>query len=136
VNLRYDNQVIVNPDMEGKARPAAMNPARTAEAAGVKPAAMITRMPSGRPVPKPAFELSEKKLDLKAQSPGRKTAPKSKSKKAASTTSVSGAKKKTTAAKTASPTTSKAAAKSSGNGNGQKPSPSVAKKQADPVPSD
>jgi cell division protein FtsQ len=69
VNLRYDNQVIVNPDMEGKPKQAALTlaAAKAAAAAGVKPAALITRM--GRhdhPLPKPAFELTEKKLDPKS----------------------------------------------------------------------
>lgn len=66
VNLRYDNQVIVNPDMEGKAKPATLSAAaaRAAAGAGVKPAALTTRInPKG--VPKPAFELTEKKLDPK-----------------------------------------------------------------------
>jgi len=69
VNLRYDNQVIVNPDMEGKLKQAALAPAvaRAAVAAGVKPAALITRIgPHDRALPKPAFELTEKKLDPKA----------------------------------------------------------------------
>ncbi len=40
VDLRYDNQIIVNPDMERTAKTAALSPAvaRTAAAAGVKPA--------------------------------------------------------------------------------------------------
>ncbi len=66
VNLRYDNQVIVNPDMEGKARQPALtaSAARAAAAAGVKPAALITRMsPHDRALPKPAFELTQKKLE-------------------------------------------------------------------------
>ncbi len=66
VNLRYDNQVIVNPDMEGKPRPSALSAsaARAAAAAGVKPAALITRMnPHDRTLPKPAFELTDKKLE-------------------------------------------------------------------------
>jgi len=74
VNLRYDNQVIVNPDMEGRPRQAALSSsaARAAAAAGVKPAALITRLsttrivPHDRTLPKPAFELSEKKLDAKS----------------------------------------------------------------------
>jgi cell division protein FtsQ len=69
VNLRYDNQVIVNPDMEGKPKPAALSAAaaRAAVAAGVKPAALITKInPHDRSIPKPAFELTEKKLDPKA----------------------------------------------------------------------
>jgi cell division protein FtsQ len=67
VNLRYDNQVIVNPDIEGRPRQPALaaSAARAAAAAGVKPAALITRMgPHDRTLPKPAFELTEKKLDL------------------------------------------------------------------------
>src|ERR1700676_2650317 len=71
VNLRYDNQVIVNPDMEGRPRQSALSSSavKAAAAAGVKPAALITRMSPTRMVshdralPKPAFELTEKKLE-------------------------------------------------------------------------
>src|SRR6185312_4808131 len=66
VNLRYDNQVIVNPEMEGKSKAAALSAsaARAAAAAGVKPAALITRInPHDKALPKPAFELSETRLD-------------------------------------------------------------------------
>ncbi|HKH98661.1 MAG TPA: FtsQ-type POTRA domain-containing protein [Candidatus Acidoferrales bacterium] len=69
VNLRYDNQVIVNPDMEGLPKQAQLTAAaaKAAAAAGVKPAALVTRVgPQERPIPKPAFELSQKKLDPKA----------------------------------------------------------------------
>jgi cell division protein FtsQ len=68
VNLRYDNQVIVNPDMEGKPKQAALTLAasKAAAAAGVKPAALVTHInPHDRSIPKPAFELTEKKLDPK-----------------------------------------------------------------------
>lgn len=68
VNLRYDNQVIVNPDLEGKPKQAALTvaAAKAAAAAGVKPATLITRLnPHDRSIPKPAFELTEKKLDPK-----------------------------------------------------------------------
>jgi cell division protein FtsQ len=76
VNLRYDNQVIVNPDMEGKPKPPALSAtaAKAAVAAGVKPAALVTRLnPHDPSVPKPAFELSQPKLDPKAAA-ARKTA--------------------------------------------------------------
>src|SRR5215467_5527106 len=66
VNLRYDNQVIVNPDMEGRPKQAALTlaAARAAAAAGVRPAALITKInPHDKTIPKPAFELTEKKLD-------------------------------------------------------------------------
>jgi cell division protein FtsQ len=69
VNLRYDNQVIVNPDMEGRPKQPALaaSAARAAAAAGVKSAALVTRLsptrmiPHDRMLPKPAFELTEKK---------------------------------------------------------------------------
>ena len=81
VNLRYDNQVIVNPDMEGKSRQAALSAsaAKAAAAAGVKPAALITRInPHDKSIPKPAFELSEKKLDPKAAASKKPVKPKAK----------------------------------------------------------
>jgi cell division protein FtsQ len=69
VNLRYDNQVIVNPDMEGKPKQSSLSATAAkaaAAAAGVKPAALITKIdPHDRSVPKPAFQLSDKKLDPK-----------------------------------------------------------------------
>jgi cell division protein FtsQ len=76
VSLRYDNQVIVNPDMEGRPRQPALaaSAARAAAAAGVKPAALITRIgPHDRTVPKPACELNEKKLDANSEA-AKKTA--------------------------------------------------------------
>lgn len=101
VNLRYDNQVIVNPDMEGKPKPAALTAAaaKAAVAAGVKPAALVTKIGSGkiasgkvesgkiesgkitstpRALPKPAFELSKSTLDSAA---GKKPVVKAKPKK-------------------------------------------------------
>jgi len=94
VNLRYDNQVIVNPDMEGKPKQAALSAsaAKAAAAAGVKPAALITRIdPKDRSVPKPAFQLSDKKLEPK--SAVRKPAPKSKLKKPVAKTPPAAKKK-------------------------------------------
>lgn len=75
VNLRYDNQVIVNPDMEGRPKQASLSASatRAAAAAGVKPAALISRInPHDKTLPKPAFELSEKKLDPAKASPPKK----------------------------------------------------------------
>jgi len=99
VNLRYDNQVIVNPDMEGKPRPAALNSsaAKAAAAAGVKPAALVTRInPHDHSVPKPAFELSEKKLDPKAAA-AKKQVTHPKPKKAVAKPAKAQAPKKETA---------------------------------------
>jgi cell division protein FtsQ len=69
VDLRYENQIIVNPDLEGTAKRAALSPAaaKTAIAAGVKPAALISKFgPRDRAVPKPAFARPEKKLEAKS----------------------------------------------------------------------
>jgi cell division protein FtsQ len=150
VDLRYDNQIIVNPDMQRTAKPAAaMSPAavKAAAAAGVKPAALVTRLPPrDRAVPKPAFELTEKKLDPRAAA-AKKPAPKAKVKKTAAKGKApagAGAKK---AASTSKPGPSAAAKqkpalspspkpkitiKSTG---GQKPSPAVAKSQTTQGPS-
>jgi cell division protein FtsQ len=58
VDLRYDRQIIVNPDLQGSAKqpPLSAAAARKAMAAGVKPAALITRI-SSSPKPSPAFTL-------------------------------------------------------------------------------
>jgi cell division protein FtsQ len=136
VDLRYDNQIIVNPEIQRTAKPAALSPvvAKAAAAAGVKPAALITHLnPHDRAVPKPAFELTEKKLDPKSAGGVKKPAPKTKVRKTAARTgkASAGAKKKpaVTKAATAKSATSGAAKKSSFTG-GQKPSPAVAKTQS------
>jgi cell division protein FtsQ len=61
VDLRYDRQIIVNPDLGGAAKPAplAASAAKAAMAAGVKPAALVTRDPTPRG-PKAIVPLSAK----------------------------------------------------------------------------
>ena len=135
VNLRYDNQVIVNPDMEKMSKPVPLTAMalKNAAAAGVKPAALITRLPNDRAVPKPAFELTEKKLNPKAgagttkkkmpaRTRVRKTAPKAKP--------AASAKKMAQASKPKVP-----AKRPSIASGGQKPSAAVAKSQSSPSPS-
>ena len=58
VDLRYDRQIIVNPDLQGTAKqpPLSAAAAKKAMAAGVKPAALITRITSA-PKPSPAFTV-------------------------------------------------------------------------------
>jgi cell division protein FtsQ len=122
VDLRYDNQIIVNPDMQRSAKVAPLSPgaARTAAAAGVKPAALLTRIgPNERAIPKPAFELTSKKLDSKAttlkKAPVKAKAKKvTKPGKAAVVAKKAPAKPKTVVAKKSA-------------GGGQKPSPAVVK---------
>jgi len=97
VNLRYDNQVIVNPDLvkpetRGQLRQAALAPAaaRAAVAAGVKSAALITKVgPHDKPLPKPAFELTDQKLDIAT---ARKPAAKARVRKTKASKSAAGKK--------------------------------------------
>jgi cell division protein FtsQ len=142
VDLRYDNQIIVNPEIQRTAKPVALSPAvaKSAAAAGVKPAALITRLPHDRAVPKPAFELTEKKLDPKATAGGtKKVVPKTKAKKAAAKTvraaKVNAGAKKAAAdgARTPAPP-AKPTAKPSASGASKKPSPAVAKSSASQGP--
>jgi cell division protein FtsQ len=123
VDLRYDNQIIVNPEMQRPAKPVALSPAamKAAAAAGVKPAALITRLPNDRGVPKPAFELTENKIDPKTPaSRTKKAAVKTKPKKAA----VKAAKRAATPARDKTSSLTKKAPAASG---GPKPSAAIAK---------
>jgi hypothetical protein len=127
----------VNPEIQRTAKQAVLSPAsvKAAAAAGVKPAALVTRLtPHDRPVPKPAFELTEKKLDSKPAAGGTnkavaRTRVKKRVMKAGKATA--GTKKAAPAGK---PGASMAAKKSVGGGGGQKPSPAVAKRQANQGP--
>jgi len=135
VNLRYDNQVIVNPDLEGKPRQATFSAAAAkAAAAGVKPAALTTRVGPKEPaVPKPAFELSQKKLDPKAAAknptPNKAAAKQATPESKAGVGSPPAAPLKAKAKKSepfASPATANAAS--------SKPSPAIAKEPANTGP--
>ncbi len=162
VDLRYDNQIIVNPDMERVAKSVPLSPAaaRAAVAAGVKPVSLLTRIgPNDRPVPKPAFELTQKKLDASksAASGATKPTPKTKwkkptakagkatagTKKAVSTGKADAAVAKSVAVrKSSSPAGHELAVRpvvdvkktspkpaAKSSGGGQKPSPAIAKTQ-------
>jgi cell division protein FtsQ len=137
VDLRYENQIIVNPELQRTVKTTALTPvaAKAAAAAGVKPAALVTRLPPhDRTLPKPAFELTEKKLDPKAGAVTKKAAatkPKVK-KTAAKGKAAAGAKK---AAQPARPVKSVVAKKSYAGSAGSKPSAAVAKTQAAQGPS-
>ncbi|MFZ1008051.1 MAG: FtsQ-type POTRA domain-containing protein [Candidatus Sulfotelmatobacter sp.] len=117
VDLRYDNQIIVNPDMERIAKSVPLSPAsaRAAVAAGVKPVSLLTRIgPNDRPVPKPAFELTQKKLDASkiGASGVKKTTPKAKWKKPVARAGkvTAGAKKTVPTAKADAAVTAKSVA--------------------------
>jgi cell division protein FtsQ len=112
VDLRYDRQIIVNPDLNGaiKQSPLSRSAAKAAMAAGVKPAALTTRLTTNskaaapRPVATP-----EKKRTVKAWH--RKTA-----------------RKKTWASKTWTPKKSWKPPTEAAR-TGKKPSPAIAKEQ-------
>jgi cell division protein FtsQ len=72
VDLRYDRQIIVNPDLQGavKQAPLSKSSAKAALAAGMKPAALITRERSAStssaiPALKPPVEVAAKKKTAK-----------------------------------------------------------------------
>jgi hypothetical protein len=105
---------------------------KTAAAAGVKPAALLTRIgPHDRPVPKPAFELTQKKLDPKTPAAGtRKAVVKTKRKKPTATAKATAAKPTAGAKKAAAPGKEKSVAPKRAPGSGgQKPSPAIARSQ-------
>jgi cell division protein FtsQ len=161
VDLRYDNQIIVNPDME-KPAPMKSATAKAAAAAGVKPVSLLTRMGANdRPVPKPAFELMPKKLDSKLapaftkkvanQSKGNKSATvaaniavekkvapanKSLTNTRAKKWNAPGVARRTVERKKVPSRSSAATARSAGYTGGKKPSPAIAKTQASQEPSD
>ena len=77
VDLRYDRQIIVNPDSQGAAKqpPISAGAAKKAMAAGVKPAALITRMTTG-PKPSPALTVKTVPPLVLKPSPARPVAGK------------------------------------------------------------
>jgi cell division protein FtsQ len=83
VDLRYDGQIIVNPDLQGtiKQPPLSKSSAKTAMAAGMKPAAMITQVPAQRSTPvlsqaSPTKTAAKKTVRKPRQKAAAKTTPK------------------------------------------------------------
>jgi cell division protein FtsQ len=126
VNLRYDNQVIVNPELEGKTKASALSgsAARAAAAAGVKPAALVSRIdPHDKTVPKPAFELSEKKLDPTKAVVAKKPAAKIRVRKAVLKTAKSATPRREIARH--APSKAKPAARAKWKPEGKRPVPAA-----------
>jgi hypothetical protein len=103
----------------------------------VKPAALITHIPPhDRAVPKPAFELTEEKLNPKAAAGVTKKPPRTRVKKiAAKRKATASAKKAVPNGKQPPAASAMRAAKSPIGSGGQKPSPAVAKSQTSQGPS-
>ena len=77
VDLRYDGQIIVNPDLEGMARQPALTPAaaKAAMAAGVKTAAIVNyEKYVTRPAPRPLPAKKEAKAESESREPRRHAA--------------------------------------------------------------
>jgi len=144
VNLRYDNQVIVNPDLVkpsmvkpnmGRTKQPALaaSTAKAAAAAGVKPAALITRMnPHDKTLPKPAFELTDKKLESVG---AKKPAPKAKVKKTKAAKAPSSKKVAAKSSAAAPKTVAAATHGAPSKPEVKKPAPSAATHPAIPKPS-
>jgi cell division protein FtsQ len=79
VDLRYDRQIIVNPDLHGAPRQAALSPAvaRAAISAGVKPSALISREPArSTSAHARSFAVTKKAAPkLRSESAAHKTEP-------------------------------------------------------------
>jgi cell division protein FtsQ len=140
VNLRYDNQVIVNPDLDGRPKQTLLSgtAARAAEAAGVKPAALVTRVGThDRAVPKPAFEMFPKKLETKSPA-GHKPVAKPKARRLSRSGKPSAAKRSVTKAREPAPKagagSGKPAPSAKTAATSPKPSPGIAKQQANTNP--
>ena len=118
VDLRYDRQIIVNPDLQGTAKqaPLSATAARRAMAAGVKPAALISHI---GPTPKSASRVTDTSSVKVAKKPAKKTAKRKPARGAHSTPAT--AKDATQAAPTVGQGVSKAAS--------PKPSPAIAREQ-------
>jgi cell division protein FtsQ len=162
VDLRYDNQIVVNPDVQmpaaaqrnGSARQSALAPAtaKAARAAGVQAAALLTPMVSAnRALPKPAFEMPQSRLNpqgAESLKPAtKKVAPKPPTQKIVRTSVSKGKTKRATKksggairrarAAQSSATKSASAPKRIGSqavagSGGPKPSPAIAKQQGSP----
>jgi cell division protein FtsQ len=95
VDLRYDGQIIVNPDLQGTIRqpPLSKSSAKIAMAAGMKPAALITQVPAQKSTPVLAPAAPTKAVAKKAaKKPHHKVAAKATAKPSAPTQNQSVAK--------------------------------------------
>jgi len=149
VDLRYDGQIIVNPDLQGtiKQPPLSKSSAKVAMAAGMKPAALITQVPAQKSTPvlapasKPLTKAVAKKV---AKKPHHKVAAKATPAQSAPAQNLSAQNQ--SVAKTIAPTppspsapspikTTPAAPPATGTvavKPGSKPSPSIAKGEDHP----
>jgi len=124
VDLRYDRQIIVNPDLQGtiKQAPLSASAAKKAMAAGVKPAALISHV-AVVPKPPPTASATPAKTPLKPAT--KKTVVRKRRSKRAAKRAKAKAEGKPSSV--ASPKTMSDAVKAA-----KKPSPAIAKEQEHP----
>jgi cell division protein FtsQ len=158
VDLRYDRQIIVNPDLQGTAKqpPVSKLSAKAALAAGMKPAALIThevapKLSAAMPVKTPAEVAARKKTAKKAHHKAEvkakpvtgplldknaaKVRPPAVQPAAAPSTVPQGASAQTTSMQNVSEKTTSSAPATSGTvavKPGSKPSPAIAKGEEHP----
>jgi cell division protein FtsQ len=130
VDLRYEHQIIVNPDLGGAAPqpPISAKAAKAAMAAGVKDAALIQHVVPSRPAAASSKGASApaavKSVSRKVVKPAHPAVKKAKAK------TVAPAAKKTVSTKTAAVNTNASAKPTMTKSN--KPSPAIAKQQDHP----
>jgi cell division protein FtsQ len=134
VDLRYDRQIIVNPDLQGTAKqtPLSILSVKAAMAAGMKPAALITHQLT---TPKPAAVLTDSAKPPAKIATGKKSVKKHHKvvAKAASKPSTALAQNKTTSKPDPSPIpTTSAAPGTAAAKTGNKPGPAIAKGEDHP----
>jgi len=143
VDLRYDNQIVVNPDLRGaiKQPPLSSSTVKAAVSAGVKPAALIshertlTRDASDTPQPTPAGKKSVRPVVRRNPAKLKRTKPSVKRVKAgkvspASAPAAAQSPLQTGTAKTGSTAVSNSTGDTAPGG--KKPSPAIAKGQEHP----
>ena len=128
VDLRYDRQIIVNPDMRGTMTqpPLSAKSMKAAMAAGVKPASLVTREPHVKPV-----AVSAAPAPAAKQSPASKKAvPSQRTQRKPASASPWHKRGRVTARRALTKRISKRLAKPAATTGGpRKPSPAIAKRQ-------
>jgi cell division protein FtsQ len=142
VDLRYDNQIVVNPDLQGaiKQPPLSSSAVKAAASAGVKPAALITHdqtLPRGvdTPQPKLAHKNSAKAVVRRNHAKRKHAKPIVKPVKSERTIAHPAPVAASPASQTGGAPTSSTAVSSSVSDTtqrGKKPSPAIAKGQEHP----
>src|ERR1700722_14927656 len=149
VDLRYDNQIVVNPDVQTPAAGQKKGSAR--EGGGVHGAALITpTAAANRALPKPAFEMPQSRLNpqgAESLKSAKKVAPKPQTPKITRTSMPKGKTKRATkrsggaihhahtgqsSATKSAPAPRRTGSQTVAGSGGPKPSPAIAKQQGSP----